>query len=83
MRELMRELMRAAVRLHILHHTAEADVHGTWMSQLANHGYSTSPWNPASRAVPDGQHGLLVSREEAVSRGRSGSTGPRREASSH
>ena len=40
----MREFMRGAVRLHILHHAAEQDIHGAWMSkELASHGYEISP----------------------------------------
>jgi len=40
----VRELVRGAIRLHILHHAAIGPVNGAWMSaELANHGYSVSP----------------------------------------
>ncbi len=40
----MREFVRGAVRLHILHHAAEGGVHGAWMAgELAEHGYEISP----------------------------------------
>ena len=40
----MREFQRGAVRLHILHHAAEAEVHGAWLThELASHGYRISP----------------------------------------
>ena len=63
----MRELMRAAVRLHILHHAAEEDIHGAWMSEeLANHGYSISPGTLYPTLHRMEQDGLLVSRQEVV-----------------
>ncbi|GAA1579051.1 PadR family transcriptional regulator [Kribbella sancticallisti] len=40
----MREFQRGAVRLHILHHAAEEEIHGAWMTEeLARHGYKISP----------------------------------------
>ena len=40
----MREFLRGAVQLHVLHHAAEHEVDGAWMSEeLAHHGYSISP----------------------------------------
>jgi DNA-binding PadR family transcriptional regulator len=40
----MREFQRGAVQLHILHHAAEEEIHGAWMSrELAEHGYDISP----------------------------------------
>ncbi|RLV76103.1 PadR family transcriptional regulator [Streptomyces rapamycinicus NRRL 5491] len=40
----MREFQRGAVRLHILHHAAEEEIHGAWMTEeLASHGYQISP----------------------------------------
>lgn len=40
----MREFQRAAVRLHILHHAADNEVHGAWLTQeLSRHGYRVSP----------------------------------------
>jgi len=40
----MREFLGGAVDLHILHHAAEEEIHGAWMSkELAGHGYAISP----------------------------------------
>lgn len=40
----MREFQRGAVRLHILHHAAEGEIHGAWMAEeLKRHGYAISP----------------------------------------
>lgn len=63
----MREFLRGAVRLHILHHAAEEPVHGAWMStQLARHGYSISPGTlyPTLHRMED--EGLLTSTTEVV-----------------
>ncbi|MFQ4149786.1 PadR family transcriptional regulator [Arthrobacter sp. LAPM80] len=63
----MRELMRAAVRLHILHHAAEEDIHGAWMAEeLANHGYSISPGTLYPTLHRMEEEGLLLSRPEVV-----------------
>lgn len=64
------EFQRAAVRLHILHHAAEQEVHGAWLTEeLAGHGYRISPgtlYPTLHRLEADG---LLISRPEVV-RGR-------------
>jgi DNA-binding PadR family transcriptional regulator len=40
----MREFLRGAVQLHILHHAAQGEIHGAWMAaELARHGYKISP----------------------------------------
>src|SRR5262245_66609095 len=40
----VREFQRGAIRVHILHHAAEGEIHGAWMSvELARHGYRISP----------------------------------------
>jgi DNA-binding PadR family transcriptional regulator len=40
----VRELVRGAIRLHILHHAAVGAVNGAWMAaELARHGYAISP----------------------------------------
>lgn len=40
----MNEFLRGAVRLHILHHASQGEVHGAWMAEeLAGHGYRISP----------------------------------------
>ena len=63
----MREFQRAAVRLHILHHAAEADVHGAWLTEeLKRHGYRVSPgtlYPTLHRLEADG---LLTSRRAVV-----------------
>lgn len=40
----MRDLVRGAIRLHVLHHAADGGVHGAWMAaELAHHGHTISP----------------------------------------
>jgi DNA-binding PadR family transcriptional regulator len=59
----MREFLRGAVDLHILHHAAEEEIHGAWMSEeLAEHGYEISPGTlyPTLHRLEKG--GLLTSR---------------------
>ena len=42
--DLVRDFWRGAVRLHVLHHAAEAEVSGAWLTaELARHGYRISP----------------------------------------
>lgn len=61
------EFRRGAVRLHILHHACEQEIHGAWMSsELARHGHRISPgtlYPVLHRMEADG---LLTSREETV-----------------
>ncbi|MER6714677.1 PadR family transcriptional regulator [Streptomyces sp. NPDC000877] len=63
----MREFQRGAVRLHILHHAAEEEIHGAWMSEeLASHGYRISPgtlYPTLHRLEADG---LLASEQRVV-----------------
>ncbi|SEG90623.1 transcriptional regulator, PadR family [Actinacidiphila yanglinensis] len=63
----MREFQRGAVRLHILHHAAEEEIHGAWMAEeLASHGYRISPgtlYPTLHRLEGDG---LLVSEQRVV-----------------
>lgn len=63
----MREFQRGAVRLHILHHAAEEEIHGAWMAQeLASHGYEISPgtlYPTLHRLEADG---LLTSEQRVV-----------------
>lgn len=63
----MREFQRGAVRLHILHHAAEGEIHGAWMTEeLARHGYRISPgtlYPTLHRLEADG---LLVSEQRVV-----------------
>jgi len=42
--DIIRNLRRGAVRLHVLHHAAQGAVAGAWLSdELARHGYQISP----------------------------------------
>lgn len=63
----MREFQRGAVRLHILHHAAEGEIHGAWMTgELASHGYRISPgtlYPTLHRLEADG---LLTSEQRVV-----------------
>ncbi|TYR49405.1 MULTISPECIES: PadR family transcriptional regulator [Streptomyces] len=63
----MREFQRGAVRLHILHHAAEEEIHGSWMTEeLASHGYQISPgtlYPTLHRLEADG---LLTSEQKVV-----------------
>jgi DNA-binding PadR family transcriptional regulator len=63
----MREFLRGAVRLHILHHAALDEVHGAWMaSELARHGYRISPGSlyPTLHKMED--EGLISSSPRIV-----------------
>lgn len=58
---------RGAVRLHILHHACEGNIHGAWMrDELAEHGHDISPGTlyPLLHAMETA--GLLTSSEEVV-----------------
>ena len=61
------EFQRGAVRLHILHHAAEEEIHGAWMTEeLARHGHRISPgtlYPTLHRLEADG---LLVSEQRVV-----------------
>ena len=63
----MRDFLRGAVRLHVLHHAAQSTVHGAWMAaELANHGYKISPGTlyPTLHRMED--EGLLTSTYQIV-----------------
>lgn len=63
----MSEFSRGAVRLHILHHAAEGEIHGAWMSQeLAGHGYQISPGTLYPLLHRMQEAGLLISRKDTV-----------------
>jgi DNA-binding PadR family transcriptional regulator len=63
----VREFQRGAVRLHILHHAAQQEVHGAWITkELARHGYDISPgtlYPTLHRLEADG---LLSSKQRVV-----------------
>ncbi|MYS86038.1 PadR family transcriptional regulator [Embleya scabrispora] len=63
----MGEFQRGAVRLHILHHAAEEEVHGAWMSrELAGHGYRISPGTLYPTLHRMEADGLLISEQRVV-----------------
>lgn len=65
----MREFQRGAVRMHILHHVAEQEIHGAWMTEeLAHHGYQISPGtvHPALHRLE--ADGILVSEQQGAYR---------------
>lgn len=64
----MREFLRGAVRLHILHHAAEEPpIHGAWMAvELASHGYDISPGTLYPTLHRLEGEGLLVSEHVVV-----------------
>jgi DNA-binding PadR family transcriptional regulator len=63
----MREFLRGAVRLHILHHAAQGEVHGAWMAkELAHHGYHISPGSLYPTLHKMEIEGLLRSSQQVV-----------------
>jgi DNA-binding PadR family transcriptional regulator len=64
-----RDLLGGFIRLHILHHAAEGELHGQWMiEELARHGYRLSPGTlyPLLHGLEN--KGYLVSRMEREGR---------------
>jgi DNA-binding PadR family transcriptional regulator len=60
----MSEFLHGAVQLHVLHHAAEEEIHGAWMSQeLAEHGYEISPGTLYPTLHRLEAEGLLTSRK--------------------
>lgn len=63
----MREFLRGAVQLHVLHHAAQQEIDGAWMSaELARHGHRISPGTLYPTLHRMEADGLLVAREEIV-----------------
>ena len=63
----MRDFLRGAVRLHVLHHAAEAPVHGAWLAaELARHGYRIGPGTLYPTLHRMEEEGLLTSRHEVA-----------------
>jgi DNA-binding PadR family transcriptional regulator len=63
----VREFLRGAVRLHILHHAAHGEIHGAWMAEeLAHHGYRISPGTLYPTLHKMEAEGLLRSRTDVV-----------------
>jgi DNA-binding PadR family transcriptional regulator len=63
----MREFLRGAVRLHILHHATNGEVHGAWMAkELALHGYQISPGSLYPTLHKMEIEGLLRSSQQVI-----------------
>lgn len=63
----MREFLRGAVRLHVLHHAAQDAVHGAWLAEeLAHHGYRISPGSLYPTLHRMEEEGLLTARKLVV-----------------
>ena len=63
----VREFVRGAVRLHILHHASVGDLHGAWMAEeLAHHGHAISPGTLYPTLHRMEEDGLLTSRHVVV-----------------
>lgn len=66
-RAAVRDFTRGAVRLHILHHAAEGEINGAWMSsELAHHGYKISPGTLYPMLHRMQQDGLLSSEQRVT-----------------
>ena len=64
---LVREFLRGAVRLHILHHAAHGEVHGAWMvKELAHHGYHIGPGSLYTASHKMKAEGLIRSHSEVI-----------------
>jgi DNA-binding PadR family transcriptional regulator len=63
--DLVREFVRGAMQVHVLHHAAEGKVHGAWLSvELARHGYQVSPGTLYPLLHRMERKGLVVSHKE-------------------
>lgn len=61
----VREFLRGAIRLHVLHHAAEDEINGAWMAdELARHGYKISPGTLYPTLHRMEEEGLLESRKD-------------------
>jgi DNA-binding PadR family transcriptional regulator len=63
----MRSFDRGAVQVHVLHHAAEGEVHGAWITEeLARHGHRISPGTLYPTLHRMEHEGLLRSRSKVV-----------------
>ena len=63
--DLVRDFIRGAMQIHVLHHGAEGQVHGAWMAaELARHGYDVSPGTLYPLLHRMEERGLLASHKE-------------------
>lgn len=63
------DLLFGFIRLHVLHHAAQGDLHGLWMiDELAHHGYKVSAGTLYPMLHTMEKKGYLVSRTERAGR---------------
>jgi len=63
--DLVREFVRGAMQVHVLHHAAQGPVHGAWLTEeLAHHGYRVSPGTLYPLLHRMERNGLIASRKE-------------------
>jgi len=63
----VRTFLADAVQLHVLHHAAQGEIHGAWMSQeLARHGHTISPGTLYPLLHRLEAAGLLTGRDELL-----------------
>jgi len=63
------ELLKGLIRLHLLHHAAQAEFYGQWMiHELAEHGYTLSPGTLYPMLHSLERSGYLTSRQERIGR---------------
>lgn len=63
----VRDFLRGAVRLHVLHHAEEGEVHGAWLAaELARHGYRISAGTLYPTLHRMEADGLLASRHQVI-----------------
>jgi DNA-binding PadR family transcriptional regulator len=69
---MLREFLRGAAQVHVLHHAAQGEVHGAWLAvELRRHGYEISPGTLYPMLHRMEQTGLLIScRQLAEGRNR-------------
>lgn len=61
------DLLSGFIRLHVLHHAAEGDLHGLWMiEELAHHGYRVSAGTLYPMLHSMERKGYLTSRTEKI-----------------
>ncbi len=63
----MRTFLAGAVQLHVLHHAAQTEIHGAWMTQeLARHGHTISPGTLYPLLHRLEAAGLLTGRDDTL-----------------
>ncbi|HET7490083.1 MAG TPA: PadR family transcriptional regulator [Acidimicrobiales bacterium] len=65
--DLVRRFRTGAVAVHVLHHAAEGEVHGAWLTaELARHGHAVSPGTLYPLLHRLEADGLLEGRDEVA-----------------